>query len=298
LRLATDATGSAISSFVSVPHIFALGMMKRPDFFFRNHEGRVRPGHHRRGGWRTPFPRLHVSTVSKPQEADVVEGVRSKAYVTPAKSVCPALHPNKANQRMELVEDLKGGTVLELFAGEGNLSKHVYADKADKIIAVDMDSKALRKAEDKLEGEGVKVETYAANNVDWIEDKLPELKGTSHLGNLKVVDFDAFGSPAESMKAFFSTYKVSHPMRVGVTDGSSVYVSQLGVADNEAKRREWIRRKYGVGYRGSWDRAKQMEILDSFMRRLGDEHGFKVREVNEDHGDQWAVYKGYTVSPD
>lgn len=138
MRLATDATGSAISSFVSVPHIFALGMMKRPDFFFRNHEGRVRPGHYPRGGWRTPFPRLRTSTIRKPVKADVVEGVKSKAYVTPAKSVCPALHPNKANQRMELVEDLKGGTVLELFAGEGNLSRHVYADKADRIIAVDL----------------------------------------------------------------------------------------------------------------------------------------------------------------
>ena len=268
-------------------------MKRRPDFFFRNHRGRVRPGHYPRGGLRTPFPRLRTSIVRKPEEANVVESAKSKAYVTPAKSVCPALHPNKANQRMELVGDLKGGTFLELFAGEGNLSKHVYADKADKIIAVDMDSKALRKAEEKLKGD-VELETYPSPNVDWIENKLPEME----LGDLKVVDFDAFGSPADSMKVFFGNYKVAHPIRVGVTDGSSVYVSQLGVADNEAKRREWIRRKYGVGYRGSWDRAKQMEILDSFMRRLGDEHGFKVREVNEDHGDQWAVYKGYTVAPD
>lgn len=199
---------------------------------------------------------------------------------------------------MELVGDLKGGTVLELFAGEGNLSKHVYADKADKIIAVDMDSKALRKVEDKLEGEGVKLETYAANNLDWIESKLPELKENSHLGKLKVVDFDAFGSPADSMKTFFQNYEVDHPIRVGVTDGSSVYISQLGVADNEAKRREWIRRKYGVGYRGPWNRARQMQILDDFMKKLGEEHCFKVENVNEDHGDQWAIYKGYTVSPD
>lgn len=266
---------------------------RRPDFFFTDKDGKVKPGYRPHGrSWRSPVSVRHVSKEA-PSKASSVESVKAKAYITPSESVCPALHPSKAAQRSELVRNLKGGTVLELFAGEGNLSKHVYADKADRIIGVDVDSRALKKAEEKLKDD-VEVETYASHNVDWIENKLPEME----LGDLKVVDFDAFGSPADSMKAFFENYKVNHPMRVGVTDGSSVYVSQLGVAHNEAKRREWIRRKYGVGYRGSWDRAKQMEILDNFMRRLGDEHGFKVREVNEDHGDQWAVYKGYTVAPD
>ena len=206
------------------PDIFRLVCVKmrarRPDFFFTDKDGKVKPGYRPHGrSWRSPVSIQHLSK-EVPSKASSVESVKAKAYITPSESMCPALHPNKAAQRSELVENLKGGTVLELFAGEGNLSKHVYADKADRIIAVDMDSRALKKAEEKLK-DNIEVETYPSHNVDWIENKLPEMQ----LGDLKVVDFDAFGSPADSMKAFFENYKVTHPMRVGVTDGSSVYVS-------------------------------------------------------------------------
>jgi len=236
-----------------------------------------------------PYHRIEAS----PKTVEVRSG-KTKAYITKGELVAPSLHPNKLEQRKELVKDVKGGTVVEMFAGEGNLTKQVYADKmkADKIVAVDVDSRALKKVEEKVKDK-TEIETYPSHNVKWAEQQLPY----QDLRDVKVVDFDAFGSPADAVQAFFDNYEVKRPMRVGLTDGSGLYIAQLGVADDEAKRREWIRKEFGVSYSGQWNREKQKQILDNFMERQGREHGFKVQKVNEAHGDQWAIYKGYKIIP-
>ena len=111
------------------------------------------------------------------------------------------------------------------------------------------------------------------------------------LSDLVFVDFDAFGSPAPAMKAFFANYPIKKPLYIGVTDGAGHYISMNN------KRSKWIPAHYGVDAPKHWNRKQQAIILGKFVRRMGKKYGFTVEQVNVDHGDQWAIYLGYKLTP-
>jgi len=214
------------------------------------------------------------------------------AYMTEHKQLAPALHPAKQLQREQLTSMLpKKGTVLELYAGRGNLSKSVYSKNADKLILVDMDKDALGNARRKLEG--VRHETYPLENTEFVDKHLNNgLRGELQK-DLTLVDFDAFGSPADAMKSFFSKYEVKRPLYVGVTDGSFVFAQRHA---HQEYGRDWVRKHYGV-HMYPRNREKYVEILDKFMDGLGEKHGFKSDRVNASHGEHGAIYLGYRLTP-
>ena len=214
------------------------------------------------------------------------------AYMTEHKQLAPALHPAKQLQREQLVSMLpRKGTILELYAGRGNLSKSVYSKNADKLILVDMDKEALEKARRKLEG--VRHETYPSENTEFVEKHLNNgLRGELQK-DLTLVDFDAFGSPADTMKSFFSHYEVKRPLYVGVTDGSFLYAQRHS---RQEYGRDWVRKHYGV-HMYPRTREKYVEILDKFMDGLGEKHGFKSDRINASHGEHGAIYLGYRLTP-
>jgi tRNA G26 N,N-dimethylase Trm1 len=223
-------------------------------------------------------------------EDGVIQEVGSlkRSYRTPDQT-CPELTPTKAVQREELASKLKGGTVLETYAGEGHLSKEVYAkSKASKIVMVDKNEKLLKKANEKLRGK-VKHEAVVSDNVKWLENKMKP----TVLKKLKLVDFDAFGSPAKPMKSFFKHFPVKRKMYVAVTDGSKIF---LGYKRGYAQQK-WLKEHYGIQMKSKGTREDQIRILDAFMKAQGQVHGFNVKPINVAYGRHHAVYAGYEISP-
>jgi len=207
---------------------------------------------------------------------------------TASESGAPDLHPVKLEQRQRLADWIKEkGTVLELYAGKGNLSKNVYARKAKRLVLVDKDAKALRQAHKKLKGV-VKHDIIAMDNMAFIENmNLDDYRG------LVLVDFDPFGSPAKTAKAFFDKYPVNKPLLVAFTDGSSQH--NRFIQDEEGKR--WLRRTYGVARIPSSTREGVISTLDRFMHLQGRRHSFSVERVSVGHGDANTVYVGYLIKP-
>ncbi|MFQ6077224.1 MAG: hypothetical protein ACE5Z5_14015 [Candidatus Bathyarchaeia archaeon] len=197
------------------------------------------------------------------------------------------MHPRKLEQRRQLLRRLRRrGTVVELFGGKGNLSRHAYGRRARTIILVDKDTRSLRQADRKLDGV-VRHEVHPSDNIKWIR------REAGGLEDVVLVDFDAFGSPADAVKAFFKRFRVEKPILVGLTDGSARYT---GYRQDDRGRR-WIRRKYLVNIKPDGTREGQLRILDRFMEELGRRRGFTARRVNFAHGEGKVVYVGYRLSP-
>jgi tRNA G26 N,N-dimethylase Trm1 len=222
-----------------------------------------------------------------PGPAVDVKGSLKRTYSTPGQT-CPEMTPSKVAQRTELAKKVDGGTILETHAGKGNLTAGVYSKVADKVVLVDKSKASLDTADTKLKGK-VAHEVIPSDNVKWLESEMaPE-----QLRNLKLVDFDPFGSPANPMKAFFKRFPVKHRMLVAVTDGSKTYI---GYKKGSAARK-WLRHQYGINLNAQGTREDQIRVLDSFMQVLGQHHAFSVKPVNAGFGKQTAVYAGYALTP-
>lgn len=231
------------------------------------------------------------------QGGEVVEGEpvaskvgNEKLGYTTAQQKCPELTPSKAVQRTELAEKIDGGTVLELFAGKGNLSDKVYSKEADKIVLVEKQPALLKKADEKLNGK-VKHEAVCADNLDWLRNELTQ----DQIRKLRpsLVDFDPFGSPAATMKEFFKQVPIRKKTFIAVTDGSKMY---LGYKKGAAAH-SWLRKNYGIDLNAQGTREDQIRVLDAFMQTLGRHYNFKVRPVNAGFGKHNAVYAGYEIVP-
>lgn len=201
----------------------------------------------------------------------------------------PDLTPSKLFQRRAAAEKLSKGTVLELFAGRGNLSQEVWAKKAEHITLIDKNKKFLSAADKKLRGK-VKHETIAANNIKWLQNEMDP----HELKNLKAVDFDAFGSPAKQVKAFFDNYPVKKSILVCLTDGSNIYVAFM--KDRQASR-TFLKKHYGLNMKPTGKREDQIKALDSLMQQQGRKHRFVVKPVNVGFGKRQTVYAAYKITP-
>jgi hypothetical protein len=197
----------------------------------------------------------------------------------------PDLSPAKKWQRRALAEHMNKGTVLELFAGKGNLSKNVWAPKASKLILVDKRDDYLKEAATKLKGKTHVI--VKANNLKWLENELPQ----EQINNLSAVDFDAFGSPAKQLNTFFDNIPIKRSMLVAVTDGSCIYAK---IGDGNMKSR-FFKENYGRLVNGTRD--SQLRALDGLMQAQGRKHGFRVQPINAGFGRQ-TVYAGYKITPD
>ena len=237
----------------------------------------------------------HTIGFDKGNYGSLKGGSKKRTYTTDS-SNCPQLHPAKLEQRKVLADEMKSkGTVLEVFAGKGHLTKEVYAPKAEKVVLVDKDEKALAQAERRLKGR-VKREIWAMDNIDWLKKEMRQ----EQVKNLKLVDFDAFGSPATQVRTFFNNYEVKRPLLVALTDGSAIY---LGFRQN-AEGRKWLRKHYGIdvlpnkrGHLRYGTREGQVAILNKFMEEQGRKHRFDVQPISVAHGDVKTIYAGYKVTP-
>jgi len=211
-----------------------------------------------------------------------------REYDTGTGYSAPTIHPMKLEQRRRVEQKVDSGTILELYAGRGNLSKNVYAKRGRRLILVDTDKEALEQAHQKLRG-SVRHETVDMDNVKWINEHMDP----KDLSDLRLVDFDAFGCPADPATAFFEKYPVKHEVYVAFTDGSSLH--NRYIQDEEGEK--WLRSTYGVQRIPPSSRNGVVSTLDKFMELQGEKHGFKVQKVSVAHGDSNTVYVGYRIKP-
>ena len=203
---------------------------------------------------------------------------------------CANLNPEKAEQRRRLISEMPRGTVLELYAGKGYLTRDVYAGKAKRVIMVDKDKKALDQAKRRLKGK-VRREIYTGDNRKWIREKMANVD----LSDLVAVDFDAFGSPTDTMQIFFDNYKVRRPLYVSLTDGSAIAYSFHKATKGPSMARKHyhsrISRKEMGTVRG------QVKMIDRFMKEEGKKHGFTAEPISIAKGSQKTLYVGYLLKP-
>jgi len=209
-------------------------------------------------------------------------------YVTTFKNRAEDLQPEKLQQRLELLKCLKRkGPFLELFAGRGFLSK-VYADYASELILVDENREYLDEAKAKL-GE-FPHQLFCKKNIDFIREDLPQIH------DLVFVDFDAFGSPAEQIKAFFENFKVEKPLLIAVTDGSGL---DLGWKSKNYLMFERSLRNYFLPRARRtliFPRTIVIVFMNNLLLQIGIKYDLKVIKINEFvRSRNFPVYLGYLV---
>ena len=268
------------SNKVSLPHP---SFAKRPLFFMKGTTVQLGVLNKQNGDVESPVPIATFDKSKLTRSYDTDSRKQNKPGDLVHYNGSPDLTPSKLWQRRAMAEKLSGGTVVEVFAGRGHLSKE-WAKKADKMVMVDKNAESLKEAEKAVKG--TPHETIAANNLDWLENELPQEK----IRNLKAVDFDAFGSPAKQIKKFFDNNPINKSMLIAVTDGSCMYV-KLGEG---SQTKEFCKENYGIQLDGS--RVDQIRALDKLMLDQGRKHGFKVEPINAAYGRQ-TVYAGYKITP-
>jgi len=215
---------------------------------------------------------------------------KRKTYATPWGNTAPSLHRVKLEQRKALLDWMdRRGTILELYAGRGNLTRNLYASRAKKLILVDKDPEALKYNYAKLGGHKYKAELHAMDCEQYLEQLDP-----SSLDDLVLVDFDAFGSPGPAIRKFFEVYKVDRPLLVAITDGGKYYAT----LHQNAEGRRYMRTAYGVDkVPRDTTRNGMLRTLDKMMENEGRRHGFKVKRISVGANDKQTLYVGYLVTP-
>jgi hypothetical protein len=198
------------------------------------------------------------------------------------------LNANKMRQRWFAAKALSGHrTILELYAGEGNLSERVYARlNPRRMVLVDDDQGALERARQRLAKFSIKKEFYPISNERFIKDHL------GRYSDISLVDFDPYGSPGRTVAKFFERYRVRQPMIVALTDGLPVDMRPWRTID--------YMDMYSLGKSVSPPSVGEIcQMHDVMMKNLGARSGFVAKRLNRDFGGRSgrAVYGAYLLRP-
>ncbi len=201
------------------------------------------------------------------------------------------INPEKFTFRREaLMSDRRRGKVIELYAGVGYLTYHVYAPAYREVVVVEKTPAHFRRLLRRL-GSFANVRYYNKTNADFIAADLP-----NHL-DFSAVDFDAFGSPGEAVIRFFEAVdgRIPRPFLLLMTDGGLL----------AARRRAPINlyRYYLTGPdevrpppAGLADRFEEFQVR--FVERLASRHGFASRRIAAlRNRNETVLYSSYVVAP-
>jgi len=114
-------------------------------------------------------------------------------------------------------------TVLDLYAGEGNLSR-LYAKGCSHLICVEKDHEVFGKLVENMRGTESKPDLLNEDNQLFLE-KVAEIP------DVTFVDFDAYGCPNQQIIEFFENYSVTRGIVVNVTDGSLLNLKRVASID-------------------------------------------------------------------
>jgi hypothetical protein len=164
----------------------------------------------------------------------------------------------------------KQETVLDLYAGEGNLSR-LYAPKCERLVCVEKDGEAFQELKRNLSGFH-NAALFNCDNMDYLESLDEE--------NVSFVDFDAYGCPNLAIIKFFEKQPVDRAVMVNATDGVLINLSRMANVDLE---KYYLVNLYPKGRlpKGEWDSKRKLNRLlpwlqESFIHLLAAKHGFNT----------------------
>lgn len=168
---------------------------------------------------------------------------------------------------------LKQETVLDLYAGEGNLSR-LYAPRCERLICVEKDGEVFEELKSNLSSFD-NISLVNCDNLYFLEDLDEE--------NISFVDFDAYGCPNLAIMKFFEKYNVDRAIMVNATDGVLINLSRLATVDLE---KYYLLNLYPKGRlpRREWDSKRHLNRLlpwlqETFIHLLAAKYGFNTHFV-------------------
>jgi hypothetical protein len=202
-----------------------------------------------------------------------------------------ALNPAKfAFRREALAGDRRRAKMLELYAGVGYLTSAIYAGAYREVVVVEKDPEHFRRLMKRL-GRFAHVRYYNKVNAAFIAEDL------RHHLDFSAVDFDAFGSPGETLISFFAALegKAAEPFLVLMTDGGLLAARRRAPMN--------LRRYYLTGpdevRRPPAGLAERFEEFQAgFVGRLAARHGFAAEPAGTRRNhNETVLYSAYVVRP-
>lgn len=179
-------------------------------------------------------------------------------------------------------------TVLDLYAGEGNLSR-LYAPKCERLVCVEKDGEVFKRLCENIQGFG---------NVSFVnDDNMSFLETVDEIEDVSFADFDAYGCPNKQIMKFFEKVPVQRAIMVNVTDGGFFNLRRMANMDLEELYLVNIPKEE---YDAKRRIARLMPTLqEQFIHTLAMKHGFSThflyhamnREAN-------ATYYGFIAYPE
>lgn len=163
-------------------------------------------------------------------------------------------------------------TVLDLYAGEGNLSR-LYAKDCSHLVCVEQDPEVFGKLVENMRGTESKPDLLNEDNQQFLE-KVAEIP------DVTFVDFDAYGCPNVQIAEFFENYPVTHGIVVNVTDGSLLNLKRVASID---LAKHYLVNLYPKGYltKRDFDSKRALRRLlpwlqETFIHLLAAKYGFNT----------------------
>lgn len=183
-------------------------------------------------------------------------------------------------------------TILELYAGEGNLSE-LYAPKCRKLVCVEKDDEVFGKLRDRLHAWNV--EAHNCDNMEYLEE--------FHEPEITFVDFDAFGCPNFQIAKFFERHPVTRAIVVNATDGSLLNLQRGANIDLEKYYSLNFSLKGHLGNRALAAKRGLRRLLpwlvETFVHTLAARYGFSTQFVYHAMSNRSNVlYYGFIAYPD
>jgi len=160
-------------------------------------------------------------------------------------------------------------TVLDLYSGEGNLSR-LYAPQCRKLICIEKDEEVFKRLQRALQADNL--ELHNCDNMEYLE--------AFHEPEITFVDFDAFGCPNAQVAKFFERHQVTRAVMVNVTDGSLLNFNRgasidiekyylLNVFPKEQLNERDLQAKRGLKRLLPW-------MVETFIHALAARYGFST----------------------
>lgn len=202
------------------------------------------------------------------------------------------LDAEKVRQRLQAVKVASGrGLAIELYGGEGKLTRAVYADAFERVVVVEKDKEAFERLE-RATAELGQIELLNEDNVEVVTEGLVEY------GAFDLVDFDAYGCPTLLVGALFEELAAAgeaspEEFVLCLTDGMLGLVKVRGRAN------------FGRYYLAGPDEVRQAddglwegfeELQAEFVRKVAGQAGYDSEVINAVRNrERTALYSAYRL---
>ena len=172
--------------------------------------------------------------------------------------------------RQALLPRIEPKTVLDLFAGRGEISARLYQGFRE-LHCVEKNPRAFAFLEKRFSNlSEPAIYLHRGDNLRFISEKV------AGISDINLVDADAYGSPTPQLKAFFQHDRVTEPMLIFATDGG-----KLARLRGRLWHPDWYSAREPEGRpapRYNYTVVQHYELLiRQFWREMARAHAFRIQ---------------------